>query len=102
MPVAFAIALKIRADQEPSRATALAHGAMAPSRIEREASGTTRSGSISRRSPSPLHSGHIPSGLLKEKLCGESSGKAWPQQVRLSLKRIGGNASSGDSTVISP
>ncbi len=45
-----------------------AQGAMAPARIESSGSGTIRSGSISIRRPRPLHSGHIPMGLLKEKL----------------------------------
>ena len=38
-------------------------------------SGTTSAGSISGFVPSPLQSGHMPSGELNEKLCGESSGK---------------------------
>ena len=52
---------------------------MAPSSMERESSGTTRSGSISTREPRPLQSTHMPWGLLKEKAWGESSGKEMPQ-----------------------
>ena len=63
------------------RSIAVAHGAIAPSRIERVGSGTTSSGSTSMRVPRPLQRGHMPSGLLNEKLCGVSSGKLMPQQA---------------------
>ncbi len=60
---------------------------MAPSLSESLSLGTTRSGSISRLEPSPLQSMHMPSGLLKEKSCGVSSGNPTPQvgQARASL-----------------
>ena len=48
-------------------------------------SGTTSSGSTSMRVPRPWHAWHMPSGLLNEKLCGLSSGKPRPQQLRASL-----------------
>ena len=47
--------------------------------MDSESSGTTSSGSISTRAPSPLQSTHMPWGLLKEKLWGVSSGKEMPQ-----------------------
>ena len=50
-------------------------GRIAPASIESESSGTTSAGSISTRVPRPLQSTHMPCGLLKEKLCGVSSGK---------------------------
>ena len=50
-------------------------GFTAPASIESESSGTTRSGSISKRVPRPLQSPHMPCGLLKEKAWGVSSGK---------------------------
>src|SRR5262245_27774492 len=53
----------------------LAYGAIAPSFTLLLGSGTTSCGSISGLVPRPLQSGHMPSGELKEKLCGDSSGK---------------------------
>ena len=77
----------IRNVQPPCFSSACVQGSTAPPRMLREGSGTIRSGSISGRVPSPLHSWHIPSGLLKEKLCGASSGKLMPStgQERCSL-----------------
>ena len=63
----------IRNVQPSPRSMDVFHGAIAPPRIEHDGSGTTSSGSISIRVPSPLHAGHIPSGELNEKLCGPSS-----------------------------
>ena len=54
-------------------------GLTAPSLTERSGFGTTRSGSISMRVPSPEHSGHIPSGELNENSCGDGSGNEIPQ-----------------------
>src|SRR5437764_1137619 len=56
----------------------LDHGAMAPSSIDRSASGMTSSGSTSRRVPSPSHVGHAPYGELNEKLRGASSSNEMP------------------------
>ena len=62
-------------------------GSMAPCSMERSALGTIRSGSISMLEPSPLQSTHMPSGLLNENDCGDSSGRPTPQlgQARASL-----------------
>ena len=49
-------------------------GLMAPCSTLSESSGTTSSGSNSKRVPSPLQSAHMPCGLLKENACGVSSG----------------------------
>jgi hypothetical protein len=57
----------------------LPHGSIAPARTLFDGSGTTSAGSISGLVPSPLQSGHMPSGELKEKLCGDSSGNPCPQ-----------------------
>ena len=47
--------------------------------MERFLSGITRSGSICKWKPSPLHSGHIPWGALNENIFGVISGKEiWP------------------------
>ena len=54
-------------------------GLTAPSLIERSGLGTTSSGSISMRVPSPEHSGHMPSGELNENSCGDGSGNEIPQ-----------------------
>ena len=77
----------MRKVQPPPRSRACDQGSTAPWRMLFDGSGTTRSGSISGREPRPLHSWHIPSGLLKEKLCGASSGKLMPStgQERCSL-----------------
>ena len=64
---------------QPSRSAKRPQNATAPSLMLRRGSGTTRSSSTSLRAPSPLHSLHIPWGLLKEKSCGEISGKPIPQ-----------------------
>ena len=45
----------------------------APLAIDRERSGTTRCGSISRRMPSPVQVGQAPCGELKLKLRGSRS-----------------------------
>ncbi len=54
-------------------------GLTAPSLIDSFGLGTTRSGSISMRVPSPEHSGHMPSGELNENSCGVGSGNEIPQ-----------------------
>src|ERR1051325_11070915 len=60
----------IRNVQPPCFSSACVHGSTAPPRMVLLLSGTIRSGSISGRVPRPLHSWHMPSGLLNEKLCG--------------------------------
>src|SRR5262245_13308884 len=75
---AFASALTMLVVQPESFAIASPHTATAPSRIDLLGSGTTRSGSAAWRSPRPLHSTHMPSGELNEKLCGDSSGNPMP------------------------
>src|SRR6266480_6118670 len=62
-----------------------AHGAMAPSLMERSGSGTTSSGSTSNRVPRPSHVGHAPYGELNEKLRGASSSNESPQYVHASF-----------------
>ena len=84
---ALATASAMRKTQPSPRAIADAQGAIAPAADrERGVVGTTSAASTSCCVPSPLHAWHMPSGLLNEKLCGESSGKLWPQQARFSLK----------------
>ena len=51
-----------------------AHGASAPSAIERAGSGTISSGSISRCEPRPVQRSQAPCGELNEKILGSSSG----------------------------
>src|ERR1041384_5008096 len=77
----------MRKVQPPPRSMAWDQGSTAPSRMLFDGSGMTRSASISGREPRPLHSWHMPSGLLKEKLGGASSGKLIPStgQERFSL-----------------
>ena len=67
-----------RARQPVSPSATVRHGSTAPSEIESAGFGTTRSRSTSMRVPSPLHSGHMPSGELYESICGVSSGKLTP------------------------
>ena len=43
------------------------HGTIAPSPSESAGSGTTRSGSISMRYPSPWHASHAPNGIVERK-----------------------------------
>ena len=76
--------LAVQPDSFPARSP---QGSIAPSLMERFRSGTIRSASISRLEPSPLQSTHMPSGLLKENDCGDSSGSPTPQsgQARASL-----------------
>src|SRR4029079_1001547 len=66
-----------------------AHGTSAPFWRLFERSGMTRSGSISRRVPRPVHAGQAPWGELKEKLRGSSSSIVKPSygQVNRSLYR---------------
>src|ERR1043165_2066338 len=75
---ALASALTMLVVHPESLASDSPHTATAPSRSERVGSGTTRAGSAAIRSPRPLHSTHMPSGELNEKLCGDSSGKPMP------------------------
>src|SRR5436189_6453378 len=56
-----------------------AHGAMAPSLMDRSGSGTTSSGSTSSRVPSPSHVGHAPYGEVNETLSGASPAQGRPQ-----------------------
>ena len=51
----------------------------APSLMLNDGSGTTASGSTSMRMPRPVHAGHAPWGLLKEKLRGAGSSIEMPQ-----------------------
>src|SRR5918996_6573203 len=68
----------------------LAQGTTAPSLTLRSAFGTTRSGSISSRLPSPSQRSHAPCGLLNEKVLGCISAIEAPQlvQVNVSEKSI--------------
>src|SRR5215217_32998 len=68
----------------------LAHGEIAPSFTLRSSLGTTRSGSISNRLPSPSHREHAPCGLLNENVLGCISAMDAPQfvQVKFSEKSI--------------
>ncbi len=54
----------------------------APSLMLNEGSGTTASGSTSMRIPRPVHAGHAPCGLLKEKLRGAGSSMEIPQYTQ--------------------
>ena len=75
-PLASATAFSTR---EKYSVRAPAQGPMAPCERERSGLGTTRSGSTSKRVPSPLHDGHAPKGELNEKLLGASSSSEIPQ-----------------------
>src|SRR5678816_1026547 len=100
---AFASALTMLVVHPESLAIASPHTATAPSRSERVGSGTTRSGSAASRSPRPLHSTHMPSGELNEKLCGDSSGKPMPHLGHaLASEYIRGTFSSPTSTISLP
>src|ERR1035438_303150 len=55
------------------------HPESAPSSMLNVGSGTTASGSTSRRTPRPVHTGHAPCGLLNEKLRGAGSSIEIPQ-----------------------
>src|SRR5579862_6381628 len=55
------------------------HPESAPSSMLNDGSGTTASGSTSSRTPSPVHTGHAPCGLLNEKLRGAGSSIEMPQ-----------------------
>ncbi len=104
-PTALAMPSMTRKVQPSPLSMAPFHGAMAPSRMDRRGSGTTSSGSTSTRVPRPWQSGHMPSGPLNEKLCGLSSGNAWPQHMRDSLKRstwAAASACASTSTTSSP
>src|SRR5439155_26160435 len=81
-----------------------AHGASAPSLSERRGFGTSRSGSISSREPSPPHSGHAPQGLLNENMRGDTPGSETPHSAhaRRSEKSIGTVGSGGDPPPDSP
>ena len=54
----------------------------APSSMLSDGSGTTASGSTSSRTPSPVHAGHAPCGLLNEKLRGAGSSIEIPQYTQ--------------------
>ena len=62
------------------------HGTSAPSSIESDGSGTSRSGSISCCEPRPVQRGQAPCGALKEKIRGCSSGSEtpWSGQAKFS------------------
>jgi hypothetical protein len=87
MPNSFDTAAATLAVQPCSRPVRSPQGSIAPSRIVRLWLGTIRSGSTSRLDPSPLQSTHMPSGLLNENDCGDSSGSPTPQfgQARAGL-----------------
>ncbi len=57
-------------------------GTTAPALIDIAGLGTTRSGSTLSVYPSPEHSGHIPTGLLKLKSWGDISGRLIPQWIQ--------------------
>src|ERR671917_2903845 len=61
----------------------LAHGTTAPSLTLKSSFGTTRSGSISSRLPSPSHREHAPCGLLNENVLGCISAMDAPQFVQV-------------------
>src|SRR5215213_5962857 len=61
----------------------LAHGEIAPSFTLRSSLGTTRSGSISSRLPSPSHLEQAPCGLLNENVLGCISAMDAPQLVQV-------------------
>src|SRR5215204_7053647 len=63
----------------------LAHGTTAPSLTLRSALGTTSSGSISSRLPSPSQRSHAPWGLLNEKVLGCISAIEAPQLVHVNV-----------------
>ena len=54
---ALATPSMMRAVQPSPRSAAVAHGAIAPSRIESDGSGTTSAGSTSSRLPRPVQAG---------------------------------------------
>src|SRR3712207_1713440 len=62
-----------------------AHGTTAPSLTLRSEFGTTRSGSISSRLPSPSQRSQAPCGLLKEKVRGCISAMEAPQLVHVNV-----------------
>src|ERR671917_2600648 len=61
----------------------LAHGTIAPSFTLRSSFGTTRTGSISSRLPSPSHLEQAPCGLLNENVLGCISAMDAPQFVHM-------------------
>ncbi len=78
------------------------HGAIAPSPIDSDGSGTTSSGSISICEPSPVQRGQAPCGALKENSRGSSSGNEIPhsRQANFSEKvRISPESTSSSSTI---
>src|SRR4051812_4727905 len=89
------------ATQPSPRAAAAAQGVTAPSLMDKAGLGTTSSGSISGREPSPLQSVQKPSGELNENDCGDSSGKESSQlgQATFSLNV---RSSVGVSTLMTP
>src|SRR6187402_2193098 len=89
------------ATQPSPRAAAAAQGVTAPSLIESAGFGTTSSGSISGREPRPLQSVQNPSGELKEKDCGESSGNE-SSQCGQATRSLNARSSLGVSTLITP
>src|SRR3954471_18057887 len=56
----------------------MVHGAIAPSRREREGYGTISDSSYSSVAPKPLHRSHAPRGLLNENSCGVGAGARVP------------------------
>src|SRR6185369_16452763 len=71
-PYSKATACTMRLYQD-RRDVVLLHGRMAPSAKVKRWLGITKSGSTVSLLPKPLHSGHAPCGLLKEKSRGSSS-----------------------------
>ena len=72
------------------------HGTSAPSAIESDGSGTSRSGSISCCAPRPVQRGHAPCGELNEKIRGWSSGSETPCSGQAKL--LGERAARSPST----
>ena len=66
----------------------LPRGAMPPSAMDSEGSGTILAISTSRTVPRPLHTGQAPAGELKENVWGAGSGKDIPLsgQIKCLLK----------------
>ena len=67
MPLRWQNFLSCRSSQ---RADRVVQGLTAPSAMDLEGSGTTRSGSMSMTRPNPWQVSHAPSGLLNEKRLG--------------------------------
>ncbi len=97
-PCDAVMASRILSRQEASVGI-FAHGTSAPAARLLARSGTTRSGSISRRVPRPVQDGHAPCGELNENVRGSSSSTVNPSygQLYFSLYRCSSNAAGSSS-----